>query len=816
MVTLWLALMQSAVLGGSPGVDRRVMDQPVPRTTAHSTAAQSTAVHRTAVLDDEVHSGRARRIDVAVPRLAASTTDRVVVDGVLDESVWQRASLLTSFTSYNPVDGRAAQDSTEVRVFYGAEALFVAYRAWAPVGTVRATLAERDKIQNDDWIALHLDTFNDQRRSMVFIVNPLGVQSDGLRLEQSPGPGVSKASLQAVDLSQDYVWQSAGRRLDDGYTVELRIPFKSLRYQLAATQDWGIQIIRQTQRTGYQDTWAPASRANQSLSAQEGHLRGLHDLQRGLVLDLTPTSVTTTTGLPQLQASGASRWRYSTRHEASGDLRWGMTPNLTVSGTVNPDFSQVETDVGQIPGDVRFANFYPELRPFFVEGSDQFEVPNKLVNTRNIVQPVGAVKLTGKIPRTDVGLLSAVDAATATGEHPVFNVLRLRRDIGEQSNAGLVITDRTQGARYNRLAGFDTRLQWANYYSAEVRLAGSLTHDSSGTRRGALWEVTQGRSGRAYGNRYALQGFSPDFRTDVGFINRVNFVKAQVNQRITVFGTRGGWWDQRQHFFTGSTLWNYAEFGRKTPLESKLSLDNSLLIRGGWKVSITPDLQLINFDPRRYGSLLTKSTTGTGYVAFVPGGVQITSNTVLTINTPQWRRAGVTLAATLGSEPEFFEAAKVHRRDLEATVDVRPTAQVRVGALLRYQRFVRDRDGTLFSTQVVPRLRLEYQLSRALFVRFVGQLESRERSALRDPRTEQPMYTRSSTGAYTVQGDTKSMRGRADWLISYLPSPGTVIFFGYGTALDASATMRPGDPERTSDGAFLKVSYLFRVQGRSP
>ncbi|MEI6739086.1 MAG: DUF5916 domain-containing protein [Gemmatimonadaceae bacterium] len=810
MVTLWLALIQSAVLGGSSPANRQVPDRPTPSPSAHTVAVQTGAAPR-----DSVYAGRAHQLDIAVPRLADPSADRVVVDGVLDESAWQRASVLTSFTTYNPVDGRAAQDSIHVRVFYGAEALFVAYRAWAPAGTVRATLAERDKIQNDDWIALHLDTFNDQRRSMVFIVNPLGVQSDGLRLEQSPGPGVSKASLQAIDLSQDYVWQSAGRRLDDGYTVELRIPFKSLRYQLAAQQDWGIQIIRQTQRTGYQDTWAPASRANQSLSAQEGHLRGLHDLQRGLVLDLTPTSVTTTTGLPQPQASGDSRWRYSTRHEASGDLRWGITPNLTVSGTVNPDFSQVETDVGQIPGDVRFANFYPELRPFFVEGSDQFEVPNKLVNTRNIVQPVGAVKLTGKIPRTDVGLLSAVDAATASGEHPIFNVLRLRRDIGEQSNAGLVITDRTQGTRYNRLAGFDTRLQWANYYSAEVRLAGSLTHDSSGTRRGALWEVTQGRSGRAYGNRYALQGFSPDFRTDVGFINRVNFVKAQVNQRLTVFGERGGWWDQRQHFFTGSTLWNYAEFGRTTPLETKLSIDNSLQIRGGWKVSVTPDLQVITFDPRRYASLFTKAASGSGYVAFVPGGMQTTSSTVITVNTPQWRRIGATIAATVGTEPEFFEASHVHRRDLEATIDVRPTAQVRVGALLRYQRFVRDRDGTQFSAQAVPRLRLEYQLSRALFVRFVGQFESRERSALRDPRTEQPLYLRSSAGAYTLQANTKAMRGRVDWLVSYLPSPGTVIFFGYGTALDASATMRPGEPERTSDGAFLKVSYLFRVQGQS-
>ena len=151
---------------------------------------------------------------------------------------------------------------------------------------------------------------------------------------------------------------------------------------------------------------------------------------------------------------------------------------------------------------------------------------------------------------------------------------------------------------------------------------------------------------------------------------------------------------------------------------------------------------------------------------------------------------------------------------MEATVDLRPTPQVRVGTLFLYQRFVRDRDGTEFSSQIVPRLRLEYQFSRALFLRFVGQLESRERSALRDPRTEQALLRRNTDGTYALQGATKSLLGRVDWLVSYLPSPGTVAYFGYGSGLDASETMRPGELKRTSDGAFVKFSYLYRVGAR--
>ncbi len=752
------------------------------------------------------YSGRSRDLSARAPRLSEAVT----IDGTLSEPVWQQAALLTEFTSYSPVDGRPAQDNTEVRIWYAQDALYVGIRAWAPPGTVRATLAERDRISNDDWVALHLDTFLDRRRSFVFAVNAFGVQADGMRSDVSAGPGVSRASLQAVDLSQDYVWQSKGQLLDDGFTVELRIPFKSIRYQMAGTQDWGVQVIRQTQRTGYQDTWAPTSRAMQAFTPQSGFLRGLTGLKRGLVLDLTPTSVTTTTGTPDADA-----WRYGTRGEFGGDVRWGVTSNFTVNATANPDFSQVETDVGQIPGDVRFALFFPELRPFFVEGSEQFDAPNRLVNTRAIVQPLGAVKLTGKIPRTDVGLLSAIDAPTSGRDgrtSPRFNIIRLRRDLGEQSTAGLVFTDRSEGARFNRVAGLDTRLQFKNVYSVDLRWAGSQTRDSV-TRTGQLWEASTGRTGRSYGYRYNLQGFSPEFETQTGFVNRVDFVRAQINQRYTLFGAKGGWWDQRQHFLSASALWGYDAFGsRELPLESRVSVDNSMTIRGGWRVSATPDLQRVAFDPRRYASYAALSPSGQDTVAFTPNEAQITGAMTLAVNTPQWRRAGATLTAIVGTEPEFFETATVQRREVEAQLDLRPSSQVRIGTLLRYQRFVRARDGSVFSTQVVPRLRLEYQFSRALFLRFIGQVESRDRSALRDPRTEQPLFRRDAAGVLSAQGARRSLLGRADWLVSYLPSPGTVVFFGYGTAMDASETMRPGDVQRTSDGAFVKFSYLYRVR----
>ena len=753
-----------------------------------------------------VYRGRDRSVRVRAPRLEQAT---IALDGDLAEPAWRSAAVLTGFTSYNPVDGRPAVDSTEVLVWYAPDAMYVGVRAWAPAGTVRATLAERDRIGNDDWVALHLDTFDDRRRAFVFAVNALGVQADGMRSEQSVPPGQSRAGLSAVDLTQDYIWQSKGRLVDDGYVVELRIPFKSIRFQMGTEQRWGLQVVRQTQRTGYQDTWAPTSRANQAFAAQAGWLTGMRELRRGIVLDVVPTMV----GFVDGRRNDAGDFTYGARQQLGGDLRWGVTSNFTLNATANPDFSQVEPDVGQIPGDVRFALFFPELRPFFVEGSEQFDAPNRLVYTRQIQQPVAAAKLTGKIPDTDIGLLTAMDAARTSSDgrtNPFFTILRLRRDLGEQSTAGLVYTDRTEGRFFNRVGGFDSRLQFNRVYNVELRLTGSVTADSAGTRRGGIWEASTGRTGRSWGYRAALQGISPDFETRSGFVNRTDFVRGQLFQRWTRFGRKGGWWDQQQQFLQTSALWTYDDFQRRgAPLETRVAVDNSFVLRGGWRVSVTPEWQTIAFDPRRYEGY--RVVRGADTAAFTPSGRQSFIGLLGNVATPQWRRLGATLDVGLGRDAEFFETGTVNRASLDAGVDLRPTSQLRVGTVLRYQRFSRVRDGSLFSEQFVPRLRLEYQLTRALFVRVIGQIESRDRDALRDPRTGAPIWRVGSDGTLAAAGRARSLRGRADWLVSYLPSPGTVVFAGYGAALDAPESSRPSEFRRQGDGFFVRVSWLWRA-----
>src|SRR5229473_7975023 len=311
-----------------------------------------------------VYNGRLRQLDVAIPR--RDTT--VAIDGRLDEPVWQQAALLDGFSQYRPVDGRPAEDSTQVLGWYSGDAVYFGIRAYEGHGrVVRATLADRDNIDADDRVQLLLDTYDDHRRAWLFAVNPLGIQEDGVwsdGVEASAGGPQAGGRFDAtIDLNPDYVYESRGRLTDFGYEVELRIPFKSLRYQSADPQVWGFQVVRETQHTGYEDTWAPTVRASASFLIQSGRLVGLTGLRRGLVMDATPEFTTKVSGTPRVPPAPAG-YLYTGTPDLGGTLRWGVTQNLSLNATANPDFSQVEADVGQVTANARFPLFFPEKRPF--------------------------------------------------------------------------------------------------------------------------------------------------------------------------------------------------------------------------------------------------------------------------------------------------------------------------------------------------------------------------------------------------------------------------------------------------------------------
>src|SRR6202165_4766664 len=307
-----------------------------------------------ALLQDSLpaYDGRANRVHVDIPRIDAVAN----IDGNLDEAVWRRAPRLTGFSHYQPVDGRPADEPTEVLVWYSPDAIYFGIRAREIHGNiVRATHANRDNIDSEDQIQILLDTDNARQIAFLFGVNPYGVQQDGTRSSTfgggAGGPSATGGGFRTInplegslDLNPDYFFESKGRLVEGGYEVEVSIPFKSLRYQDAKLQSWGIHILRRVQHTGFQDTWAPAVRANANFLAQSGSLEGLHDLKRGLVLEATPTATAHADRAPQ---PGNGR-DYQRKGELGVDVRWGIRQNLSLNATIKPDFSQVEADVGQV------------------------------------------------------------------------------------------------------------------------------------------------------------------------------------------------------------------------------------------------------------------------------------------------------------------------------------------------------------------------------------------------------------------------------------------------------------------------------------
>jgi hypothetical protein len=524
-------------------------------------------------------------------------------------------------------------------------------------------------------------------------------------------------------------------------------------------------------------------------------------------MDLTPEFTTKVNGAP-----GATAYSYTTEPDVGGTLRWGVTENLSLTAAANPDFSQVEADVGQVTANARFPLFFPEKRPFFLEGLEQYDTPNRLIYTRQIAQPLGGAKLTGKVGGTNVAYLAAVDdrSQSFTGSNPISNLLRLRRDLGASSTAGLVYTDRVDGGDYNRVAGVDLRAVWRKLWFSQAQVVGSWTNDAAGARAGTLWDFTlYDRTGRAYGNHGEIEGISPNFVAASGFVPRTDYVQARLFNRFTWYGRPGALVEQLSTFVGISPLWHYDDFLHlRSTIEGGASDTWTASLRGGWGVSVNFSDNQQRFDRAFYAGYATDSA-GTPFVT--PHGLYNLLGANASVNTPN-RPLTLSLNAGYGAAPIFAEAAEGRELDAQATVTWRPTQSVRVEALWTHQRISRSRDGSSFSTANIPRLKLEYQLSRAIFFRYVGQYFAQRRNGLVDPRSGQPLVLDSAAQQRVGPAAGSVVNSfRSDFLFSYRPTPGTVLFLGYGTSLAEQDAFRFQNLRRTGDGFFIKGSYLFRL-----
>jgi hypothetical protein len=765
-----------------------------------------------------VYVGRALALRVQVPRLDGP----VVIDGTLDEAVWSRAAVLSGFSHFQPIDGAPAVDSTEILVWYSASAIHFGVRAREPHGVVRATLADRDRIFADDYMQFLIGTYNDGRQAFVFAVNPLGVQADGALVEQgvTAGGGLSSgsgAARESADLSPDYFFQSKGRLVEGGYEIEVRIPFKSLRYQAQDEQVWRLHVLRTIQHSGYEDSWVPAERASASFLQQSGYLAGLSGLDRGLALDVAPEVTARLEG--RRQPNG---WDYTrTGPNLGGTARWGITNNLSLNATANPDFSQVESDVSQIQFDPRDALFFPEKRPFFLDGLELFQTPNTLVYTRRVVQPVAAVKLTGKAFGSDVGVISAVDdrVASATGEHhPVIHVLRLQKDIAARSRVGLAYTDRMDGSDWNRVGSVDGRLVFGRN-NVVFQFGQSATRESGVRRDGPIWLGRFVRNGRLIGMRYEVSGVDPDFRSRSGFIRRLGDVNLSLINILAVTGKPGS---LVERFTPGLSLygtWTYDHLATGGGIrDQKLHLDLSATLRGGWQAGASLLLEKFGYDERLYRDYALEAADAAGGFDTIPftGTPKIPNRDwVLSLSTPEFQGFSANGFIIWGQDENFYEWASARIFFADLGLNWRPTHQLRIEAHYQHNQYQRRTDGSIVGRQRIPRVKLEYQIARALFVRVVGEYNAYQQDRLRDDtRTGSPILIFDpAVGDYVRTTPFQDNRFRGDVLVSFTPVPGTVFFAGYGSTMQEPEAFTFRSLIRREDGFFLKGSYVFRLGG---
>lgn len=525
-------------------------------------------------------SGQENQQERPKPRnyTVAPATSAIKVDGELDEKAWEDATVVKILYEWLPGDNIPALVDTDCLVTYDTNNFYIAFRCYDPEPEkIRAHLMDRDAMElfiQDDHIDFMLDTFNDERRAFQFRANPLGVQADA-NFSESEG---------YEDFSWDAIWDSKGKITEWGYAVEIAIPFNQLRFpRTSEVQTWGFSVGRSYPRSvRHRMTSHRRDRDITCIQCQFDKITGIQGISPGLNVELDPTLTTIRTdrreGFPMDPQAPMKNGKIDP--DPGLTARWGITPNLILNATVNPDFSQVEADVRELEVNTRFAIRYPEKRPFFLEGADFFLTPMEAVFTRTVADPDGGLKVTGKIGKSAFGIFGAYDrvnnllfpsnqgsSSTAVDQGVGSGVFRYRRDIGRTSNVGVLYTGRVSDDYYNHVAGVDGFFQISRtkqfrlqYLHSETKYSDKII-DSYGQKPGANGGDALYAEFMHFGRNWLYilnyEDRSPDFRADYGYIPRVDFRRGTGGVGYTFWGERGDWFNQIRIMLHGNLIYDH-------------------------------------------------------------------------------------------------------------------------------------------------------------------------------------------------------------------------------------------------------------------
>ncbi len=681
-----------------------------------------------------------------------------VIDGKLDDALWQAVPPITGFKTWHPDFGKAMPEKTDVYCAYDRENLYFGFRCYdSQAHLIKTSVTARDNIYSEDWMCINLDSFADQQSLYAIYVNPTGIQGD------------SRFTGGQEDRDFDFVWYSGGRIDDDGYTVEVQIPLKSIRYAGTNPVEMAVIFERRISRLSTQGTWPEMSPDQGMNFLTQGRKLQYFDVKHTTLLEILPA---VTYSQKSSHTGGALR-RDENQVEPSLTAKYGLTSRLILDGTVNPDFSQVEADAGQVDVNLRYDLFFPEKRPFFLEGRDQFAIAGVghhdpigvIVHTRKIIDPIVGVKLTGKLDRkTTIASIYAVDDLPdgAGADHAHYPVVRVKRSLARDGFVGGMYTGRETSDSYNRVAGVDGQLRVSNTTLFTFHGFGTQTQSdpSASAESGYAAGVSAVYATRNLDVNLGAQDVSKQFFVATGFTPRTGISRVVASVTPKVYPARGSVMRISPTFTSIQSrdrFYDMAETSNSLRVRFVMPRATSISLFGSYETEI--------YLGKRFNTS-SLSLSGASQITkqFFIHALFRTGRAILYDDDPyqgRGRRASVVL---------LFQ----------------PSDKLRCEGSLTYADFFRSSDSEQIYDYTIVRGKVTYQLNRYLFFRGIAEYNDYRRDLL------------------------------TDLLASFTYIPGTVIHLGYGSLFEKVRWQ--GDQYVSTDrfletrrGLFFKASYLWRL-----
>jgi Domain of unknown function (DUF5916) len=739
---------------------------------------------------------------VAIPRIDTAPTIEDFSTMQPDAQVADHMVKVTGFIAREPSDGAEPTQNTDVYLAYDDRNLYAVFVCWdKEPDKIRARMTRREDIFSDDSAEIMIDTFNDARRGYAFAANPLGIQWDALWTEGSINNGLP-ADFSGFDSTFDTVWNSEGRLTGQGYILLMAIPFKSLRFPSDDKQEWRIILNRSIPRTNENLFWPRitnriSGRFNQAATAtgiDMPHPRNIQLIPYGLLRGFRD--------IDQRDPANPFFQNRTLQPEAGLDAKFILHNSFVLDATVNPDFSQIESDQPQITVNQRFEVFFPEKRPFFIENSNYFTTPINLVFTRRIEHPEVGLRLTGKSGPWTVGLLASDDRAPGealpptdphAGDRATFTIARVSRDIFNQSTVGAIYTDREFAGGYNRVGGIDANLKLNQNWRVQGAAVTSSTVDViAGTRSASPgYKIDLERAGNKFNLQSVYLDYSPGFDTETGFVNRVD-IREQALNASYYFRPEGKFLISYGPTLQQFNIWDH----------SGTALDYFFF--PGFRVDMARNTY-INVHPFAYDDVRLRPSDYT------------TLSRVSAFPQPFWGIEGGTSwlkeldftaffvsGGGVNYDPAAGQAPTIGHEDTgNFTLTFHAQSRLRVDNTYLLEH-IHERAANLTAvTNHIFRSGWNYQFTRALSARVILQYNA----VLSNPEISSLSPTKNFN---------------ADFLITYLVHPGTAIYVGYNSDLENLNRNLAVDPVSNvilttprgymndSRQFFVKASYLFR------